>query len=480
MKRKLLGGAAVAVALLAITEPLGAQTSTADLQRGGEDLDLLNMIVLDNIFIFICAVLVLFMQAGFAMVEAGFTEAKNAANIMMKNLMDVAAGMLLFGLIGWNIAYPGFDEESVGILGIASGALGFLGVSGLSDLNVADVDGYPLAVPVDFLFQAAFAATAATIVSGAVAGRTQFKGYLIYTMVLTALIYPVVVGWQWGGGWLSQLGFVDFAGAGLVHMTGGFAALMGAVFLGPRIGKFAADGKPRTINGHSIPLAMLGVFILFIGWFGFNPGSQLQADLAVPYIAVMTAFAAASGASAAMVTSWAVGGKPDVGMAGNGMLAGLVAICSGIGNFTSVGTLLTGAIAGVIVVFAIKAVEKAKIDDPVGAFSVHGVCGFWGLLATGLFATVNSPVGGDPAEPVEGLFFGGGVDLLITQAIGGVAIAAFVLTASAILFGAIKAAGLLRVSEEEELAGLDLSEHGAPGYDLGLIDGAAVKTEVLS
>ena len=467
-----MGGAAAAIALLATTEPLAAQTSTADLERGGENLDLLNMIVLDNIFIFVCAVLVLFMQAGFAMVEAGFTEAKNAANIMMKNLMDVAAGMLLFGLIGYNIAYSGAD-----FFGFNDGAVGVFGVAGLTDLNVPDVLGYPLAIPVDFLFQAAFAATAATIVSGAVAGRTQFKGYLIYTMVLTAIIYPVVVNWHWGTGWLYDLDFIDFAGAGLVHMTGGFAALMGAIFLGPRIGKFSADGKPRTINGHSIPLAMLGVFILFIGWFGFNPGSQLQADLAVPYIAVMTAFAAASGAAAAMATSWMVGGKPDVGMAGNGMLAGLVAICSGIGNFTSIGTLITGAIAGVIVVFSINAIERMKIDDPVGAFSVHGVCGFWGLIATGLFATQASPVGGGP-DGSEGLFFGGGADVLVTQIIGGLAIAVFVSIASAILFGGIKAAGLLRVSEEEELAGLDLSEHGAPGYDLGQIDLA--DTKVLS
>ena len=474
MKRKLLGGAATAAAILMITDPVGAQTSTADLSRGGEGLDILNMIVLDNIFIFGCAVLVLFMQAGFAMVEAGFTEAKNAANIMMKNLMDVAAGMLLFGLIGWNIAYSGASY-----FGIADGARSIFGVAGLTDLNVADVDDYPLAVPVDFFFQAAFAATAATIVSGAVAGRTQFKGYLLYTMALTAVIYPVVVNWQWGQGWLYDLGFVDFAGAGLVHMTGGFAALMGAVFLGPRIGKFAADGKPRTINGHSIPLAMLGVFILFVGWFGFNPGSQLQADLQVPYIAVMTAFAAAAGATGAMLTSWAVMGKPDVGMAGNGMLAGLVAICSGIGNFTSVGTIATGLIAGIIVVFSVKAIEAAKIDDPVGAFSVHGVCGFWGLIATGLFATSNSPVGGGDGAP-EGIFFGGGADLLVTQVTGGIAIAVFVTIASGLLFGAIKAAGLLRVSEEEELAGLDLSEHGAPGYDLGFLNDAGVKTEVLS
>ena len=470
MKHKLLGGVTLATAVLALTDPLAAQTID-EIDRGAASgNDLLNMVVLDNIFIFIAAVLVLFMQAGFAMVEAGFTEAKNAANIMMKNLMDVSVGILFFGLIGWNIAYSGGD-----FFGFLDGAWGIFGVAGLTDLNPADVGEYPLAVSVDFFFQAAFAATAATIVSGAVAGRTQFKGYLLYSIVLTALIYPVIVNWKWGGGWLDQLGFVDFAGSGLVHMTGGFAALMGAIILGPRIGKFGPDGKPRTINGHSIPLAMLGVFILFVGWFGFNPGSQLQADMAVPYIAVMTAFAAAAGAAAAMGTSWAVMGKPDVGMAGNGMLAGLVAICSGIGNFTSLGTIATGAIAGVIVVFSIRAVEGAKIDDPVGAFSVHGVCGFWGLAATGLFATGSSPVDGS----LQGLFAGGGISLLIDQLIGGIAIATFVVIASGLLFGTLRAAGLLRVSEEEELAGLDLSEHGAPGYDMGL-DVHTPATTVLS
>jgi len=432
MKRKLLGGAAIAAAALMITEPAAAQSIDGIGRDTAEGNALLNMVVMDNIFIFIAGVLVLFMQAGFAMVEAGFTEAKNAANIMMKNLMDVSVGILFFALIGWNIAYSGKD-----IFGFLDGAWGIFGVADLATLN-----------------------------PGAVAGRTQFKGYLLYSIVITAIIYPIVVNWKWGGGWLDQMGFVDFAGSGLVHMTGGVAALMGAIILGPRIGKFGPDGKPRTINGHSIPLAMLGVFILFVGWFGFNPGSQLQADMAVPYIAMMTAFAAAAGAAAAMVTSWAVMGKPDVGMAGNGMLAGLVAICSGIGNFTSIGTLITGAVAGVIVVFSIKAVEAAKIDDPVGAFSVHGVAGFWGLLATGLFATSSSPVDGS----LEGLFAGGGASLLIDQLVGGIAIFAFVAVASGALFSILKIAGVLRVSEEEELAGLDLSEHGSPGYDLGSMD----------
>jgi Amt family ammonium transporter len=470
MKHKLLGGAVITLAALTLTEPLAAQT-ISDIDRGSaEGNALLNMVVLDNIFIFVAAVLVLFMQAGFAMVEAGFTEAKNAANIMMKNLMDVAVGFLMFGLIGWNIAYSGGS-----FFGIADGGWSKFGVAGMTDLFPGDVASYPLAVPVDWFFQAAFAAAAATIVSGAVAGRTQFKGYLLYSIVITAVIYPVVVNWKWGGGWLDELGFVDFAGSGLVHMVGGVAALMGAIILGPRIGKFGPDGKPRTINGHSIPLAMLGVFILFVGWFGFNPGSQLQADMAVPYIAVQTAMAAASGAVGAMLVSWVVSGKPDVAMAGNGLLAGLVAICSGIGNFITIGTVITGFIAGMIVVFSIKAVERARIDDPVGAFSVHGVAGFWGLIATGLFASTSSPV--DSAG--GGLLTGGGAGLLVDQLIGGIAIFAFVAITAGALFMAIKSAGLLRVSAEEELAGLDLSEHGTPGYDMG-IDVITPSTQVFS
>jgi len=449
-----LGAAGVALA-----HPAGAQ-GLAEMDRANLDAgELMNTIVLDNIFIFVAAVLVLFMQAGFAMVEAGFTEAKNAANIMMKNLMDVSVGMLFFGLIGWNIAYSGAN-----IFGFADGAWSIFGVSGMSDLFPADPLDYPLAVPVDWFFQAAFAAAAATIVSGAVSGRTQFKGYLLYSIGITALIYPIVVNWKWGGGWLDGLGFVDFAGSGIVHMVGGFAALMGAIVLGPRIAKFDKEGNPRTINGHSIPLAILGVFILFVGWFGFNPGSQLQADMAVPYIAVQTALAAAAGASGGMAMSWLVMKKPDVSMAGNGMLAGLVAICSGIGNFSSLGTVATGLVAGVIVVWAIRFVEGLKIDDPVGAFSVHGVAGFWGLLATGLFATTGSPVD----NSLEGLFYGGGFGLLTDQFIGGVAIAAFVIVSTGLLFLAIRSAGLLRVSVDEELAGLDVSEHGSPAYTLNL------------
>ena len=465
MNRKvLIGGTSTAALLLLLAAPVAAQDVSASYDRtAAEGASAMNAIVLDNIFIFVAAVLVFFMQAGFGLVEAGLTRAKNVANIMMKNLMDVSVGVLMFGLIGYNIAYSGSNW-----FGIADGPfLSKLGVAGMTNLFPGDATevmatgGYPLAISVDWFFQAAFAATAATIVSGAVAGRTQFKGYLIYSVILTGLIYPTIVNLKWGGGWLDQNGFIDFAGSGLVHLTGGVAALIGAIALGPRIGKYGDDGKPRAMPGHSIPLAITGVFILFIGWFGFNPGSQLQADMAVPYIAVLTALAAAAGAVAAMATSWVTMRKPDVSMAGNGLLAGLVAICSGIGEFSPMGTIWTGLVAGMLVVLSVLAIERLGIDDPVGAFSVHGVCGFWGLLATGLFAT-TSPVNG--ATEAAGLFYGGGGGLFVDQLVGGIVIAAIVGVASAAMFFGIKAIGLLRVSEEEEIAGLDVSEHGSPGY----------------
>ncbi len=423
--------------------------------------EVLNMVVLDNIFIFVCGVLVLLMQAGFALVEAGLTRAKNAANIMMKNMMDACIGILAFAAVGWGIAYPGtfngwLSSAGLGIGGFFDGALVDLSPEAVSS------DGfYPLAVPVDFFFQAAFAATAATIVSGAVAERTKFVGYLLYSVLLTAFIYPMVVSWKWGGGWLDELGFIDFAGSGLVHMTGGFAALAATMVLGPRIDKFDEDGNPRGLPGHSIPLAMVGVLLLFIGWFGFNPGSQLQADLMVPIIAVLTMFSAASGGVAGMAVSWIKGGKPDVSMAGNGMLAGLVSVCSGIGEFDWFGTIATAFVAGTLVVFSVYAIERLRIDDPVGAFSVHGAAGLWGLVATGLFAT-TTPING--ATESAGLFYGGGFGLLGDQIIGGLAIAVIVFAVSYIMFTALFRLGLFRVDAEEERIGLDICEHGSAGY----------------
>ncbi len=463
MKRKLALAITAAGALgLLLAAPASAQEVADQYERSAASgAAAMNMVVLDNIFIFICGVLVFLMQAGFALVEAGLTRAKNAANIMMKNLMDASIGILVFAAIGWGIAYPGDFNGWIGsaglwVEGFFSGSLVDIGPEAL-----ASDDFYPLAVPVDFFFQAAFAAAAATIVSGAVAGRTKFVGYILYSIIITGIVYPIVVSWQWGGGWLSELGFSDFAGSGLVHMTGGFAALAGAIVIGPRIGKYAADGTARAMPGHSIPLAMTGVLLLFIGWFGFNPGSQLQADMAVPVLAVLTAFAAAAGGVGGMATSWVMGGKPDVSMAGNGILAGLVAICSGIGELSAFGTIVTGFVAGMLVVVSVLGIEKMKIDDPVGAFSVHGVCGFWGLLATGLFST-TTPVSG--ADESAGLLYGGGAGLFLDQLVGGVVIGLFVFAAAGALFSALKAAGLLRVSAEEETAGLDVSEHGSPGY----------------
>ena len=453
--------AAVVFAVLGFAPPAGAEVVEQYDRSAATGAEAMNMVVLDNIFIFVAAVLVFLMQPGFALVEAGLTRAKNAANIMMKNIMDMCVGVLAFAVIGWGIAYPGDFNGIVGSAGLGVAGLFSGSLVDISPEALASDDFYPLAVPVDFFFQAAFAAAAATIVSGAVAGRTKFVGYLCYSAIITAIVYPIIVSWKWGGGWLDELGFVDFAGSGLVHMTGGFAALAGAMIIGPRIGKYADDGTPRALPGHSIPLAMAGVLLLFIGWFGFNPGSQLQADMAVPVIAVLTAFAAASGGAAAMATSWLTMKRPDVSMAGNGVLAGLVAICSGIGDMDWRGTLLTGAVAGVLVVVSVLGIERVRIDDPVGAFSVHGVCGFWGLLATGLFAT-TTPVNG--ATESAGLLFGGGVGLLVDQAVGAIAIAVFVFGTAGALFAGLKALGLLRVSPEEETAGLDVSEHGSPGY----------------
>lgn len=442
MRRTLALGGLTVVAVLAAAGPAGAQEATEI------PLDDVQMI-LDNTFVFICAVLVLFMQAGFAMLTAGLTRAKSVANILMKNMMDMAVGILVFALVGYHIAYSGAD------------VLGFSWLfGGYSDAPTSD---YSLMLPVDFLFQAAFAAAAATIVAGALAERTQFRGYLVYTVFITGFIYPIVVGWQWGGGWLSQLGtpFQDFAGSTLVHSVGGWAALMGAIIIGPRIGKYGEDGRPRVMQGHSIALTVIGVFILFVGWFGFNPGSQLAADVEVPRIAVNTALAAAAGGVAAMVASWVTSKKPDVSMAGNGILAGLVSVTAGAWALDGFGSIIAGAIGGVIVVVAVLGFERSRIDDPVGAISVHGVCGAWGTLAVGLFANGNAPF---LAEGSNGLFFGGGTSLLVSQAVGVVSVFVFVCVAAGLLFSTIKAMGWLRVSPEEEVAGLDISEHGAHGY----------------
>lgn len=398
---------------------------------------------LDNMMLFLAAVLVIFMQPGFALVETGLNASKNAVNIMFKNFMDLAVGVVLFYLIGYGLMFPIenilFQVGEFKVLGF--GQVG-IGPSPLSNLNSQ----------VFFLFQVAFAATAATIVSGAVAGRIKFGSYLVYSAVITGLIYPISGMWQWGGGWLSQLGFVDFAGSVVVHAVGGFAGLAGAIVLGPRIGRFV-NGKSMPMPGHNIAFAALGVFVLWVGWYGFNPGSQLafagQANTdVVVKIAVNTTLAAATGAIGAMILSWVLFKKPDLTMALNGALGGLVGItanCHAVENFEA---LLIGVIAGGVVTLAIVGLDKLKIDDPVGAFPVHGACGIWGGLAMGLF--------GDGAS-------------LVPQLIGTAAICAWALGTSLALFAALKAFGLLRVSAEEELAGLDISEHGMYAYPPALV-----------
>lgn len=389
------------------------------------------------IWTLIAAILVFFMQAGFAMVEAGFTRAKNAINIMMKNLMDFSMGSLFYWAIGFGLMF-GVSET------------GFFGTTGffLSDFEVGG-DPWVLAF---WMFQVVFAATSATIVSGAMAERTKFTGYLVYSAVLSALIYPIFGSWAWGSlfngsGWLEGLGFIDFAGSTVVHSVGGWAALAGAIVLGPRIGKFTKDGGVKPILGHNIPLAALGVFILWVGWFGFNPGSTTTADTSIAMIFVNTNLAAATGAVLAMIVSWVKFGKPEVGMSLNGALAGLVGITAGCANVTPGSAILIGAVAGILVVFSVIFFDKIRIDDPVGAVSVHGVCGAWGTLAAGIFN-----IGGTS------------VKILSVQCIGIASCFAWTFCTAFILFKVIDATMGLRVSPEEEMEGLDSTEHGGNAY----------------
>jgi len=389
---------------------------------------------LDNSMLFLCAVLVLFMQSGFAMVESGFNSSKNTINILFKNLMDVCAGVLIYYAVGYGLMYPG--DSGNGYFGFAQFGIGEAGEPGPGVLHPQ----------VDFLFQVAFAATAATIVSGAVAGRMKFTSYLVYSIVLTGIIYPISGYWKWGGGWLDAMGFYDFAGSIVVHAVGGFAALAGAIVLGPRIGRFKA-GKSAPIPGHNIAQATLGVFILWVGWYGFNPGSQLafggsDNTNAVMLIAANTTLAAATGGVAAMILGWIMYGKPDISMALNGVLAGLVGITANCDSVTNLEAIAIGGIAGVLVVIGILALEKLKIDDPVGAFPVHGLCGIWGGVATGIFGDYNLGV----------------------QILGSVVIPVYAFVTMFILFMVLKVIGQLRVSEEDELKGLDLSEHGMQAY----------------
>ncbi len=415
-----------------------------------------NAKALDTVWMLIAAFLVFFMQAGFAMVETGFTRAKNACNIIMKNLMDFSVGSIAFWAVGFGIMF-GADK------------LGLFGSSGFF-LSTGDPStGEGLWQIAFWLFQVVFAATAATIVSGAMAERTKFSGYLIYSVVISALIYPVVGHWIWGGGWLSKLGMVDFAGSTVVHSVGGWAGLMGAIVLGPRIGKYIDNNGGKKISkailGHNLPLAALGVFILWFGWFGFNAGSTTSGtNLSIATIAVTTNLAAAAAAITAMFTAWIRFKKPDASMSLNGALAGLVAITAPCAAVSPGSAIIIGLLAGVIVVLAVEFFDKVlHIDDPVGAVSVHGVCGLFGTLCVGLFAEARYAQAAGLGS-INGLFFGGGFRLLGVQALGAVSVFAWVGLTAFVMFTIIKKTVGLRVSRKEELRGLDIEEHGMEAY----------------
>ena len=446
MKKFLLSNYRIVGIVLVLTLCLGMNAFALDGFVEGEKIETSKYIA-DTIWVLVAAFLVFFMQAGFSMVEAGFTRAKNAVNILMKNLMDFSMGSIAYWAIGFAIMF-GDGNNFMGLSGwfVSAETKGF---SALEWSSVPTLSAW--------LFQLVFAATAATIVSGAMAERTKFRSYLIYSIFITGLIYPIVGHWIWGGGWLSSLGMLDFAGSTVVHSTGGWLALTGAIVLGARTGKYDANGKPRPIAGHNLPLAALGVFILWLGWFGFNPGSQMAADpKPIALIAVTTNLAAAAGAILAMITAWFRLKKPDAGMALNGALAGLVAITAPCAFVTPLAAVIIGAIAGVVVVFSVLILENLRIDDPVGAISVHGVCGALGTLLLGLFHTE------------QGILYaadtGAAFKFLGFQFVGVVAVFAWCMVTGLILFYGIKAIVGLRVSEEEELEGLDYGEHGASAY----------------
>lgn len=398
-----------------------------------------------SIWFLVGVALVFFMNCGFAMLETGLTRAKNAGNIIMKNLMDFGVGAICFLLIGYTL------------MASSNYVMGFIGVPNwevFSDYGSFDYS--------DFIFNLVFCATAATIVGGAMAERTKFSAYLVYSAVITAFIFPIQAGWVWNeSGWLAQMGYIDFAGSSAIHMLGGIAAFLGAAFLGPRIGKYSIDEKTgkkkaRAIPGHSLTLAALGCFILWFGWYGFN-GAAAGSIEELGSIFVTTTIAPAIGAVTTMIFTWIKNGKPDVSMSLNGALAGLVGITAGCANVDALGAAIIGLVAGIIVVLAVEFIDfKLNVDDPVGAVAVHGVCGVWGTIAVGLFAI---PVQYDGVV-TAGLFYGGGLSLLGVQALGVVAIAAWTFATISLTFFLIKKAHGLRASTEEEIMGLDFSEHG--------------------
>ena len=422
------------------------------LSAKAEELPDLNAAFLaNNLWLLVATILVIFMNAGFAMVEAGMCRQKNAVNILAKNLFVFALAVTSYWFIGFGIMYYGKE--------IIPGVLYFNTLFFDPTVTAEVINDSGLVPTVDFLFQAAFAGTAATIVSGLVAERIKFGEFVIFAVVLTAFIYPVAGSWKWNGGWLDQMGFIDFAGSSIVHSVGAWAGLVGAMLLGPRIGKYVG-GKVQAIPGHNMSIATLGALILWIGWYGFNPGSQLAMDQWVPYVAVTTTMGAAGGAIGATVISTITSKKPDLTMIINGILAGLVSVTAGCGELTISGAWVAGLVGGIIVVFAVAALDAAGIDDPVGAFSVHGVCGVWGTIVIGLWG-VDIQGTGDPL----GLFNSGSFNQLGVQALGAGAYAIWTVVTCFIAWQIIGALfGGIRVTEQEETEGLDIGEHGMEAY----------------
>jgi ammonium transporter len=410
--------------------------------------------LIDTFWVLLAAMLVFFMNLGFASVESGMARSKNAVNILSKNFIVFAVSSFGFLLLGWGLMFGGDNP--------------IIGTQHLFILNSSNLDFYSGTLTSDvpfwgkFFFQLVFCGTAATIVSGAVAERVKYISFIIFSLVLTVAIYPIVGHWVWGGGWLADLGFLDFAGDTVVHSVGGWAALAGALILGPRYGKYDKNGKSKAIPGHNMSLAVIGVFVLWLGWFGFNPGSTMsfQNPSDVVHILVTTNTAAIAALLTSTATSWLFIGKPDLGMTINGCLAGLVGITGSCAYVSIPVSLLIGAVAGVIVVFAVVLFDKAKIDDPVGATSVHLVCGVFGTICVGLFAQK----GVTSISEVDGLFFGGGLKLLGVELLGIAAVGVFVFGFSALVWLVLKKTMGIRVSLEEEIEGLDIGEHGNSAY----------------
>ncbi len=398
----------------------------------------------DTLWVLVAAFMVFFMQAGFGMVEAGFVRAKNTCNILTKNFLDFCMASIGFFLFGYAIMF-----------GDGNGFMGLKGWFLCGAKSGSDVPLYAF-----WLFQAAFCGAAATIVAGGIAERMKFIAYLIYSFLISAFIYPIIGHWIWGGGWLAKLDFTDFAGSTVVHIVGGFAALVGTIMIKPREGKFAPDGTANAIPGHSIPIASLGVFILWFGWFGFNAGSTLSVGdgEAIARVAINTSLAASMGGLVALFAVWKIFGKPDLSMAMNGALAGLVAVTAPCAFIDPWAAIIVGGIGGVVVVMGVILLDKLRIDDPVGAFPVHGLNGVWGTISVGLFGKHSLGLVRD------GLFFGGGFKLLAVQLIGIISVVAFVVLTMGIVFKIIDMIIGLRVSRNEELRGLDITEHGMESY----------------